>query len=285
MIAAFRQFRHFFFARIPPHGLALIRIAFGAYLLALWLRYLPHVDAYFSDRGLLLPYWDFVIPPPLPIAYLLYGVLFLAIAGIIVGAWMRLSIVVAFVILAYFVMLSFHMFFATWGRLSTVVLVLLLFSGADRTFSWRMRRKGGSWTAWESIPAWPLRLLAIQVTFTYAGAALQKSFLPDWQSGGILYGSHIGPWATPIGFWVARLGLPLWFWDINVVLVKIFEGLVPIGLWIPSWRKWIMITGSLFHTGITLIMGMWWFMVLIPLYIAFLPPEDMRKWCERRLRR
>jgi hypothetical protein len=26
-------------------------------------------------------------------------------------------------------------------------------------------------------------------------------------------------------------------------------------------------------------MGIWWFLILIPAYIVFLPPEQVRAWC------
>ena len=161
---------------------------------------------------------------------------------------------------------------------------MFLISGADRTLSVRMLREKGSLAAWEPISILPQRLLTVQLTLTYAGAMLQKLWLPDWQGGEILYYSlfHVG--ATPLAYSIARLDLPMELYDALVWLVKLFELGLFIGLWIPKVQRWFFATGAAFHISIAFLFSIWSFLGFIPLYILFLPPERVKVWVGGRWR-
>lgn len=258
-----------------------MRIAVGATLIALWLRYLPHVDAYFSNTGLALPYWEphagalsmLLTHPPLGIAYILYGLLLIASIGILLGWHFRFLGALAAALLVYFTLLSFHNFLASWGRLLFFTLIVLGMSGADRTYSLRIRREKGSWNAWEAVPAWPQRIIAIQIAALYLGVGLQKAYLPDWQGGEILAYAFVNGWSTPLAHSIAQWNLPIAIYDVLTIAVKLLHVLLPIGLWMPRYQRWCFCAGAMFHIGVTLIMGMWWFLILIPLYAAFVEPK------------
>ncbi|OGJ60700.1 hypothetical protein A3C37_00705 [Candidatus Peribacteria bacterium RIFCSPHIGHO2_02_FULL_53_20] len=275
--------RRFFLEPIAPHSLAVMRIALGGTLIALWFRYLPHVDSYFSDRGLALAYWEpqsgslsmLLTHPPLGIALFLYGVLLIASIGILLGWGLRCWSAVAAGLLVYFTLLSFHNFLASWGRLLFFTLVILGMSGADRTYSLRMRSEKGSWRAWEAVPAWPQRIIAIQIAATYLGVGLQKAYLPDWQGGEILAYALVNGWSTPLAHVIAQWNLPIAVYDASVIAVKILHGLLPIMLWMPRYQRYAFLAGATFHIGVTLMMGMWWFLLLIPLYAAFVDPKNI----------
>lgn len=270
----------FFLEPIQPHSLAVMRIALGGTLLILWLRYLPHVDVYFSDQGLALPYIEphagslsmLLTHPPLAAAYAIYAMLLLGIFGMLLGYRYRVASIVTIILLIYIGLLSFHNFLASWGRLLFFTTVILGMSGADRTYSLTMYRKKGSWTAWEMVDAWPQRVLAIQIAMTYFGVGLQKTFLPDWQSGEILAYAFINGWSNPFSHLVAQWNMPMWVYDGMTIGVKILHGALPIALWMPRWQRYAFAAGAAFHIGVTMIMGMWWFLVLIPLYAAFVNP-------------
>ncbi|TSC60806.1 MAG: HTTM domain protein [Candidatus Peregrinibacteria bacterium Greene0416_62] len=272
-----KAWHRFFLEPIAPHSLAVMRIALGGTLIALWLRYLPHVDVFFSNQGLALPYWEpqagslsiLLTHPAFGIALMLYGLLLIASIGILLGWHFRFCSALAALMLVYFGLLSFHNFLASWGRLLFFTLMILGMSGADKTYSLRMRRKKESWSAWEAVPAWPQRIIAIQITMTYLGVGLQKAYLPDWQSGEILAFAFVNGWSTPLAHSIAQWNLPMVFYDSAVITVKVLHGLLPIGLWIPRYQRWCFLAGAMFHIGVTLIMGMWWFLLLIPLYAAF----------------
>jgi hypothetical protein len=187
------------------------------------------------------------------------------------------------VIALYYYQMSFHNFPSSYHRIFLVFTVLLSLSGADKTLSLRMKRERGSFTAWEPVPAWPQRLIAFQICATYFGVALQKLVLPLWQTGEVLSYSFTGRWGTPFAFWFARLNLPLWFYDHVIDAVKFLHITLPFAVWFPKLRWYAMGAGALFHIGVTLTMGMWWFLAMIPAYVVFFNPEDVRRWMMPRL--
>jgi hypothetical protein len=91
----------------------------------------------------------------------------------------------------------------------------------------------------------------------------------------------VNVWSTPLAFAIARLNIPIVFYDVLTWCVKILHGLLPIGLWSDRYQKWCFLGGALFHISITAIMGMWWFLLLIPLYASFVDPEKMQRLMNR----
>lgn len=98
-------------------------------------------------------------------------------------------------------------------------------------------------------------------------------YFPDWQGGEILAFAFVNGWSTPLAHIVAQWNLPIVVYDIMTIGVKILQGLLPIGLWMPRYQRWCFLAGAGFHIGVTLIMGMWWFLLLVPLYAAFVDRE------------
>ncbi len=289
MHSLFQYWRRLFFAQVPPHCLALMRIALGLTLLVFWLRYAADVPMMFSSDGPVFSFWEpqsgslsiLLTPPPVWAAWMLYTIFLGSIAGITLGWHYRTACIAAIILITYFSLLSFHNFLASWSRLLYFTLIVLSMSSADRTLSLRMKTAKGSWTAWDKVPVWPQRIIAIQITATYLGVGMQKAYLPDWQGGEILAYSFINMWSTPFAFAIARLNIPIVFFDALTWCTKILHGLLPIGLWSARFQKWCFLGGALFHLTITATMGMWWFLLLIPLYAAFVDPEKMRRIMNR----
>lgn len=275
----------FFFRKCPPHVLALFRIAFGGFLLFHWGIKLPSVPMLFSEEGIVLPLFDLPLlaPPSTPVAWILFLIFLGSLALLTIGIFPRIAAGVALLFSLYYFLLSFHLFGTSFDHLFLFILLVLTFSPSDRTLSLAMLLKQGSLFAAEPITVFPQRLLALQITFTYLGVGWQKLFLPGWQSGRILLLGFMGRWATPLGFAVARLNLPPEFYDAMVFLTKTFEVLIPFGLWIKRFhiRWWFFAGGALFHSSIALLLGIWWFLVLIPAYILFFEPEGVEKWFKR----
>lgn len=289
----FRQWDHWWFARVPPHAQALLRIAFALYLLVEAATYLPFVSQMFSDHALTFSTWSrffpeairpLLDPPAAPIAWAVFSVYLLACVGLLLGFGMCFWLVVLLLLNLYYWQLSFFLFQSSYHRIYFVVQFLLLISGADRTFSLRMLRTHGSVFAWEYISAFPQRLLAIQMTVTYLGVGLQKSWLPDWQDGGALTSSLLHRWATPMGRYVVALNWPFWLWSLFVDGVKLGEFFLPVCLWLKAWRPYAVVAGLGFHAGIAILMSIWWFLPLVPAYIVFWPPEDVYTGCKRLFR-
>ncbi len=276
-----QHWRVFFFRPVAPHALAFMRIGLGTVLLVAWIYYAPHVAMLFSSEGLVLPYWEskagsltiLLTPPSLWMAWLLYTTLLAGIVGIILGYRYRFTCSLTIILLIYFGLLSYHNLLGTWARLLFFSLIVLSLSGADRTWSLHMKSTQHSWTAYSPVAPWPQRIIALQITATYLGVCLQKSFLPDWQSGEIIAYSFVNMWSTPLAFSIARWNISLPFFDAILWAIKILQGMLPIGLWSSRYQKWCFAGGALFHLSIAAIMGMWGFLVIIPLYAAFVDRE------------
>lgn len=278
----------FWCRKAPPHIMGVFRIAFGGFLLFYWGLRAPHIGMLFSSRGIVLPLLDtplwvhhLLTPPPLAVAYILYGACMAALLCVTLGWGMRVAGAVALAYDWYAWQMSLHLLGASFDRLFGFVLLVLLLSGADRIYSLRMRLRHGSWTAWEPASMLAQRIIAVQITLTYLGVGWQKVWLPDWQSGDVLAWGFMGRWATPLGYWVARQQWPLWVYDALVLQVKFVECVMPVGLWLKGWRWVFFAWGLLFHALIALLLSIWWFLVLIPAYIVFFTPEEFVTVLER----
>lgn len=276
--------------RVPPHSLALIRIIFGVYLFYYWALHLPRVDMLFSTNGLVVPMFPELADTWLesfflPLSPLWTWIIYLSVLPCILlftfGWDMRLNgLCIAFYMLYYY-QLSFHMYPNTYNRLYLLITLILSFSGADRVYSLRMKAEHGRWDDWQEVSIWPLRLIAIQITATFTGVSYQKLWLPMWQHGGesITY-PHIGCWGSKLGYWFMRLNLPMSFYDGGTKLLKFAQCAMPISFWIPKIRPYGLVAAAVFLVLVSTFLTIWWFLILIPCFIAFLPPEQIAKSCQ-----
>jgi hypothetical protein len=270
---------HWWFRQDDPHALALVRIVFGLFLFFYWALFLPYVPALFSTQGLALPLFvdGFLQTPDAPTAWILFGLPLLSCLLIAIGTLMRTSCIAAILLLTFFQYTSQHNAWFTMERLSLIFLFLLCCSGADYAYSLRMKLKHGRWSAWEPVSILPHRLIALQITATLLGAALVKVVMKDWQSGDIMAYSFIERWATPVGFWIAQQNIPLWMYDIATKALTLFELCLPFGLW-TRWRMWWLAGLAVFLVFNALILGFWWFLVLLPASITFWGPKEIAQW-------
>lgn len=281
-LSLLHRWNHWWFRQVPPHALALFRITFGIFLLLYWGRYAPHVPLLMGNAGIAFPLfldqYPFLQTPSVSVVWVLYGLLLFTFFLIALGAWMRSAVCAALLLLTYIWLTSMHPHWLTMEHLTMVLLVLLGVSGADRTLSLRMWWQHGSPFAWEEVSICPQRCIALQITATYLGVGWQKSWLPDWQSGNILAYSLMSVWGTAPAFTIARANFPLWVYDLVVLQVKYVEFLLPFGLWIPRVRWFFMGWGLLFHGLIAILLNIWWFLILVPSYILFFEPEEVREF-------
>lgn len=271
--------------------MALLRIAFAGYLIVEALTYFPFVPQMFSDGALTMSLWADLVPasvrflfdpPPSAVAWVIASLYLIACIGLFTGTLMRTSIAMLIAFTLYYWQLSFFLFPSSYHRIYFFTLCALLFSGADKTFSVRMRRTHGSFFAWEPVMIFAQRLLAVQIAFTYVGVGLQKAWLPAWQDGRALSFSLLGRWGTWLGRWVVSLNFPFWTYSLSVLLIKIGEVLLPFMLWTKRWRWYAVAMGIAFHVGIAVLMSIWWFIPLIPAYIVFWQPEEVYEALRRR---
>lgn len=262
----------FFHRSVPPHALALVRIAFGLFLMLYWTTQRSQ-QALFSSEGVTLPLFG-ITAPSIGTMHVIFSVLFFWLIAFTIGYRSRIAALMLVGFFFYFDLLGHWQFIASFYRLFGFMLLVFTLPGADATFSLTAKLKHGSWFAWEPISILPQRLLALQTTFTYFAVGWQKLLIADWRTGEVLRRGFTGRWGTEFGFYLARV-LPPWAFDWAVWLTVFFECLMPIGLWVRRLRPLMFLFGFVFHTLITVTMGIWWFQILVPLYVVFLSPEEV----------
>jgi hypothetical protein len=287
---SFKRWDEWWCGQVPPHALAIVRIGFGLFLFIEAMTYVPGIDVLLSSHGLIFSLWAdripasvrFLLEPPEPIvANAIACVYVLACLLLAAGCAMRTALAILILLFLYYWQLSFHLFPSSYHRMFFFILVVLSFSGADRTLSFRMWRRAGSCFSWEPISILPQRLIAAQITATYIGVSWQKIWLPDWQNGNILFFSFMGKWGTPPAYFLARI-LPQWSFDALNWIVKLFEFFLPFCLWMRDWRLFAIIAGTIFHVSVALLLGIWWFLILPPAYVIFFDPYDVHRWLHTR---
>lgn len=279
----------FWIRRVPPHALACTRVAVGLYLLVYAGLYVPHLSMIFSNEGLVLPLYvdrfpalSLILSAPSPLAiHIIYAGYLLCIVGITLGLWFRFSVFGTLLASLYIWQLQLHGFATSYNRILFFCLLVLLFSGAHRTFSLDQKKRTGSWLDWEPISILPQRMIALQITATFVGVSLQKFWLPHWKGGEVLAYSYISRWATPLARWYSRLPLTLTHYDSVVWVVKILEPLCAVGIWIPRIRIPSIIFTSAFLILVGVMLSIWWFIFIIPAFILFYKPEDVLLWCRK----
>jgi len=271
---------HFWVREAPPHALALVRICLGIFLLVYASTYALHITLLFSNEGLALPLYNDA-PSPL-VAHFLFTLSLIALLGFTFGAYFRVCATACFFLGLYYWQLHLHMFPSTYNRILCFVLLVFMWSGAHKTFSYDAKRTHGSWTAWDPISILPQRFIALQISLTFIGVSLQKWLLPAWKTGEILAYTFIGRWSTPLSNTLIRLNLPVEFYDGAILVVKILQPLAGIGVWIRQYRLASIIFIQSFLMLVTVLLGIWWFIFLIPACILFYPPEEVYAYLKQK---
>jgi len=275
-----KLWNHFWLREAPPHALAMVRICLGIFLLIYASTYAQHITLLFSNEGLALPIYGEAPSPR--IAYILFGISLVALLGFTLGAYFRVSAPACFFLGLYYWQLHLHMFPSSYNRILCFTLLVLMWSGAHKTFSYDTKRKHGSWIAWDPISILPQRFIALQISLTFIGVSIQKWMLPAWKTGDILAYTFIGRWSTPFSAALVKLNLPIEFYDFVILSVKILQPLAGIGVWIKRYRLASIIFIQLFLVLVAVLLGIWWFIFLIPACILFYPPEEVYAYLKQK---
>lgn len=156
----------------------------------------------------------------------------------------------------------------------------LVFARSDRAVSlsrWLRRRRGaGDEAVADPVPAWPQRILQLQLCVLYLAAGILKASGRTWRDG------------TAVGI-VLQLGeferfpIPDWFVRPAGSLVLtygtiLFELGFPLLVWVPRLRLPVLAAGLVFHAGLDWAMNVQLFQWLITsYYILFLDPRPDRE--------
>ena len=162
-------------------------------------------------------------------------------------------------------------------RLTLLYLALgyVLLPARDRALSLDRRRIGGSGPA--LMPAWPLRLVQIQMCIVYVVAGFWKVVGPPWRDGSALYYA-LGNSAF------SRFGVPDWpglqpLFMAVTLSVAWWELLFPVLVGWERSRRGALLFGVGVHGGILVFMNIGIFsFVMLAVYPAFLRPDEARRF-------
>jgi len=290
MHSLWQQWKRFWMREGPPYLVATVRIVCGLYLLLYVLSSFPHIPLLYSHAGIAIPNIystpAFVHPllqlPSPTVAWVIYGVILAVIVSFTLGYRTRLSAILCLLGLTYYYQLSFHNAPATYHRLFFFLLVAFLFTDAGATFSLDAWWRFGSWFHAMPAPVLTQRLIAVQLSATYLGVAVQKLWLPDWQDPTMFFYSFQDMWSLPLAWWFVQLSPPFWVYSLMLFTVKLLELWIPVGLWIPKLRLYAIASGIFFHLIVSLFLSaIWWFWIMPLAYIVFFEPEEVEGFIDK----
>lgn len=274
----------FFFAPAPTVNAVAIRIAFGGVAAGWALSVWPDLFTFFSDGGVLPEHpsraasWGLLEVFPSDAAVLaLWIAMLLAAVALVLGVAPRLMCVIVLIALISFLRRnpyidnSGDLLLRNWAFLFT-----FLPMGAAFTLPGWLRDRDQAWT-FPDRPAWPLRLVQIQLSLGYLFSAWAKVQGDTWTDGtAVGYALRIGD--------LVRFPVPGALLD-NLVVVNLLtygtlasELALAVLIWNRRLRPWLLIAGVGLHVGIhlTLEVGFFSWGMLVG-YLAFVPAEALER--------
>jgi hypothetical protein len=270
--------RQFWFAEIPPHTYALVRMLIGlvgvATIAGAWDRAFWDVDGLmpvtgaWGYRGWLLSHGLAHIA-----GVLVRDLLLIVFACMTVG--FRTGIMVPLAFFGSAGMLSWNILpFSAAQQLLHELPFCLMFVDSGSVWSvdaWQ-RARGGQTRTPRRVPMWPLRLMQFQLALLYLSAGLWKMGNATWRSGLALHyvlNNHTYqriPGDLPAAFFIGTVAL--------TYLTVIWELAFPFLVWFRLTRPAMLAIGVFLHLGmfVSMEVGAFTPTVLIP-YLAFLDPE------------
>jgi hypothetical protein len=290
-----REWEEFWHEPLRAERLALTRILLGVALLSDQLfQYLPHLDEFFGPEGVspaglyewyALRYWQwpallFHTDDPATVQTLFW--LWVGVtAAFTLGFCTRLANLALWVLTYAFLTRTPPILNAGDSVLKVGVFWLLL-SPCGRTLSldallWR--RATGPTT----VPAWPVRLIQLQLCFLYLSTGLSKlfrvsePFVGTWWDGTSLH--YVLNDVTMSRWSYTQLPLPLWLTAPATWVSVWWEVLFPLLVLSRHTRAFALWFGVLFHLGIWLTIEVGWFsFYTVALYGVWVPDSFWRRW-------
>lgn len=279
-----RAWNDFFHHPVSPQVCGALRIGFGLLIFINFALLFRDVDRWFGPEGVLTFQASRAIVDPdtitifqyfpdsshaVHVCYLLLLVQSLCLAAGFFGRFNAACV--------YVLMTSFHhrnmALFDAEDNLLRIACFLLAFMPLDDCFSLRnfiacIRRRP---RLMRTSPAWPLRLLQIEMTLIYVSTALLKLRGVDWRSGSAIY------YAAQVDLY-RRFPLPAFLVD-NLFLgnlatwgVMALELALPFGLWTRRTRPFAIAAGIFMHLMIDYSLNLFLFQwAMIVGLLAFWP--------------
>lgn len=169
------KLRDLLFKQVPGYQLALFRICFGVILFFQFLDFKDMTTSFFAVAKIQLTYDFFHFVKPLPAPYLEY--LYYVLMGFSVlftlGIFYRVSAFVLFVGFSYTFLLD-HTFYNNHFYLFIIMILLMMFTHADRWLSLKLTPKPKLLMEPISVPYWQVLMLQLQLFIMYFYGGIAK---------------------------------------------------------------------------------------------------------------
>lgn len=277
------RWERFWFAEIPPHCYALLRILFGTLA----------VVSLLQERELTL-FWDVdgLVPGiqdgmGLKASLFAYGLghvagrslFFACLASYVcmaLGLWSTLSVTLSFLALSAQVYWNHLPLSGAHSAIQAVVLCLV-FADCGAVWSldsWLARRRGANdrMLGVVTCPIAPLRLIRIQVAIIYLSSGLWKLFNDQWRDGSAVhyvlssnvYQRFRFQFPTGLDWFTSLLTYAVLFWEISFPMMVMYR---------PT-RRLAILVGVIMHLGMLTAIEIGPFgWVMLASYVSFLEPE------------
>ena len=148
----------------------------------------------------------------------------------------------------------------------------------DRWLALRRAARGGPPAPAEEGDLWGAKLLLLQVSTMYVFAAYEKTYL------GFLSGDRLEGITLAVHFGSDPTGIPL-FHEAHLLLAWITVAVwwvLPLGLWVRSWHRWLLPLGVIMHLGIYVLTPVATFSgTMLVAYLAALDPAAVHRALSR----
>ena len=275
--------RRFWFAPEPAYPLGLVRIAFGALVVAWTVSLLPDLYVLFGEQGVMpnQPEWDYVwglfgIASSDHALLIGWVVLLVSAVALTLGWHSRMAALAVFVLIHSFQVRNPFVFNSGDGLIRVVALVLV-FSSCGAALSLDRRRASGSFWSAELRAPWAIRLLQVQLSLVYLSTVNAKLAGDSWREGtAVSYALRYDD--------MLIVSPPHWLTS-NALLMNVatwgtlaLELAIGILVWVKPLRRWVLGAGLLMHSTIMVTIGVGFFTpAMFVLYLAFVPPDTVRR--------
>jgi len=278
-----KSWQGFWFGPQPMYTLGLVRIAFGA-LAVLWTLWLwPLLFEMFGSNGIApqrpaIAYtWGiFDVWSSNPAVLLGWVLLLVASIALMVGWHARFAAVVVFVLI-----LSFQRrdpwFFNAGDAVVRIEALFIALSPCGAALSLDQRRRTGSFWSAQTLPAWPIRLMQVQMSIIYVVCVQTKLSGQTWLDGtAVSYALRLEDMQrVPVPDFISTnaplMNAATW----GTLLVELALGVL---VWNKRCRPWVLAGGVLLHLGIDLNIeiGIFSYAMMV-LYVAWIAPDTAKR--------
>jgi hypothetical protein len=275
--------RAFWFRPEPAYTLGLIRIVFGALMVAWTLSLLPDLDDLLGEHGVAprqpsfaFQWGVFEVWTSDRALVIGWAVLLVSAIALTVGWHSRIAALAVFVLV-----LSFNYrnpwVFNSGDTLIRVQALILALSPCGAALSLDRRRRAGTfWSAQIRAP-WAIRLLQIELSLIYLATVRAKVEGNAWPQGtAVSYALRLQDMLIlPTPHWVTANALLMNVATWGTLALEFSIGIL---VWNKRFRPWVLAGGVVMHSLIMITIAVGFFApAMFVLYLAFVSPDTVER--------